>query len=329
MDTLSKESQYLDVVRDVYAEAAVTPQPKLCCTTAPIWRLPGLKVPTVMQEMNYGCGTTVHPADIGPDDTILYVGVGGGMEALQLAYFARRPAGVIAVDAVGVMLEKAQANFQVAARENPWFQPDFVSLREGDALALPVPDASVDLAAQNCLFNVFTREHLDQALSEMYRVLKPRGRLSLSDPIATRPIPPHLAADPRLRAECLSGALTYEEYLAAIIRAGFGTVEVRARVPYRVLDRERYGLDSHLLLESVEVVAIKDPMPEDGPCVFTGRSAIYFGPEDAFDDGKGHILSRDLPLAVCDKTAAALLRLERSDLLVTGSTFHYRGGGCC
>src|SRR6185503_2716655 len=99
------------------------------------------------------------------------------------------------------------------------------------------------------------------ALSEMYRVLKPRGRLSLSDPIATRPIPAHLAADPRLRAECLSGALTYEEYLAAIVRAGFGTVEIRARVPYRVLDRQRYGLDKHLLLESVEVVAIKDPIP--------------------------------------------------------------------
>ncbi|HYH95844.1 arsenosugar biosynthesis arsenite methyltransferase ArsM [Hyalangium sp.] len=329
MGSLGKDEQYLDIVRDVYAQAATTPQPKLCCTTAPIWQLPGLKVPTVMQEMNYGCGTTVHPADIGSDDTILYVGVGGGMEVLQLAYFARRPGGVIAVDAVGAMLEKAQANLQVAAEENSWFEPGFVSLREGDALALPVPDISVDLAAQNCLFNVFTREHLDRALSEMYRVLKPRGRLSLSDPIATRPIPAHLAADPRLRAECLSGALTYEEYMAAIVRAGFGTVEVRARVPYRVLDRERYGLDKHLLLESVEVVAIKDPMPEDGPCVFTGRTAIYFGPEEVFDDGKGHLLSRDLPLSVCDKTAEALQRLESPHFLVTGSTFHYRGGGSC
>jgi hypothetical protein len=63
--------------------------------------------------------------------------------------------------------------------------------------------------------------------------------------------------------------------------------------------------------------------------VFTGHTAIYFGPEEAFDDGKGHILSRDLPLAVCDKTADALQRLGRPDILVTGSTFHYRGGGCC
>jgi SAM-dependent methyltransferase len=326
---MTAEATYLKTVRDVYAEAAATPQPTLCCTTSPIWKLPGLAVPKVMQEMNYGCGTTVHPNDINSTDTILYVGVGGGMEALQLSYFARRPGGVIAVDAVPQMLEKARANFETARRENPWFDPSFVSLRKGDALDLPVPSESVDLAAQNCLFNVFTREHLRRALSEMYRVLKPRGRLSLSDPIATRAIPGHLANDDRLRAQCLSGALTYSEYIDAITAAGFGTVEVRSRVPYRLLDQKRYGLEKDLLLESVEVVAIKDPMPADGPCVFTGRMAIYFGEDEAFDDGKGHVLNRDLPLGVCDKTSSALARLERDDILLTGSTFHYRGGGCC
>src|SRR5438128_379870 len=250
---MQTEAPYLKTVRDVYAEAAQTPQPALCCTTSPIWKLPGLSVPKVMQEMNYGCGTTVHPNDINPDDTILYVGVGGGLEALQLAYFARRPGGVVAVDSVPEMLDRARGNFEVAARENAWFRPEFVSLRRGDALELPVPNASINLAAQNCLFNVFTREHLARALSEMYRVLKPQGRLSLSDPIATRPIPAHLAQDERLRAQCLSGALTFGEYIDAITKAGFGTVEVRARVPYRVLDRKRYGLESDLLLESVEV----------------------------------------------------------------------------
>ena len=326
---MENEARYLKTVRDVYAEAANTPQPALCCTSSPIWKLPGLSVPKVMQEMNYGCGTTVHPNDISPNDTILYVGVGGGIEALQLAYFARRPGGVVAIDSVPQMLEKARLNFEVAAKENSWFQPSFVSLRKGDALELPVPNASVTLAAQNCLFNVFTREHLARALSEMYRVLKPGGRLSLSDPIATRPIPAHLASDERLRAQCLSGALTYREYIDAITAAGFGTVEVRSRVPYRVLDKKRYQLDDDLLLESVEVVAIKDPMPADGPCVFTGCSAIYFGKDESLDDGKGHLLTRDLPLSICDKTSGALAKLGRDDLLLTPSTFHYRGGGCC
>jgi hypothetical protein len=63
--------------------------------------------------------------------------------------------------------------------------------------------------------------------------------------------------------------------------------------------------------------------------VFTGRTAIYYGAGASFDDGKGHVLSVNQPLAVCDKTAAALAALGRDDLFVSGSTFHYDGGGCC
>jgi hypothetical protein len=79
----------------------------------------------------------------------------------------------------------------------------------------------------------------------------------------------------------------------------------------------------------VEVCAIKDPMPADGPCIFTGKSAIYFGSEDYFDDQKGHTLNYNMPLAVCDKTAAALASLGRPDIHISGSTWFYDGGGCC
>jgi hypothetical protein len=96
-----------------------------------------------------------------------------------------------------------------------------------------------------------------------------------------------------------------------------------------MLDKARYALERDILLESVEVVAIKDPVPADGPCVFTGCMAIYFGADEQFDDGKGHVLKRDLPFAICDKTAAALRALGRNDLVVTAPTYHYRGGGCC
>ena len=277
-----------------------------------MWKLPGLQVPRAMLERNYGCGTTVNPRDLAAAARVLYVGVGAGMEALQMSYFVRRPGGILAIDKVDAMLDTAAELLRLAAAENPWFEPSFIELRKGDALALPVPDATIDLAAQNCLFNIFTREHLQQALAEMYRVLRPHGKLVLSDPVATRPIPPHLANDPRLRAECLSGALLLAEYLRALVDAGFGTIEVRARRPYRVLDKSRYDLPEHLLLESVEVVAIKDPIPADGACIFTGRTATYIGPDDCFDDGKGHVLLRDLPGGVCDKTAAALGRLGRA-----------------
>ena len=147
-------STYLDTTRDVYKAAALIPQQGLCCTTSPVWQLPGLAVPKRMLAMNYGCGSTVHPRDLANHPTILYVGVGGGLELLQFAYFSRREGGVIGLDVVDEMLGACRENLRQAERENPWFMSSFVDLRQGDALALPIADASVDVAAQNCLFNI-------------------------------------------------------------------------------------------------------------------------------------------------------------------------------
>ena len=320
---------YLETTAKFYSEVAQTPQVGLCCVQSSPLQLPGLKVPYQMQQMNYGCGTTVHPTELINEPTVLYVGVGGGLEALQFAYFSRRSAGVIAVEPVSAMREAATRNLEMAAQENPWFEPSFVEIREGDAFALPVSDASVDVVAQNCLFNIFEPADLSKALKEAFRVLKPGGRLQMSDPIATRPIPMHLQQDERLRAMCLSGAFTYEEYIQRIVDAGFGQVEIRARRPYRLLDRQSYSLEEDLLLESLDSVAFKVSIPEDGACIFTGKMAIYAGAEEVFDDSAGHVLQRGVPAAVCDKTAAKLAVLMPEEMLITDSTWHYTGGGCC
>ncbi len=320
---------YLETTENVYREAALTPDVGLCCTTTPIWKLPELDIPKIMLEMNYGCGSTVNPRDLVDNPKILYVGVGGGMELLQFAYFSRQKGGVIGVDVVDEMLEASRKNFVEAEAKNPWFKSDFVDLKKGNALSLPVEDESVDVAAQNCLFNIFEVEDLKLALKEMYRVLKPHGRLVLSDPICDQDMPDNLRADERLRALCLSGSLPLDQYIQLITEAGFGTVEIRARRPYRVLSPNHYDTKENIIIESVEVCAIKDPMPEDGPCVFTGKAAIYFGDEELFDDGKGHTLLQNQPLPVCDKTAGALNGLGRDDIMISPSTFHYDGGGCC
>ncbi len=198
---------YLEVTKDIYKHAALTPDVGLCCTTTPVWAFPGLEMPKIMLEMNYGCGSTVNPRDLVNNPKILYVGVGGGMELLQFAYFSRKPAGVVGVDVVDEMLEASRKNFVEAEKLNPWFESDFVTLKKGDALNLPVADASIDVAAQNCLFNIFHEADLKKALQEMYRVLKPHGRLVLSDPIAEIAMPEALKNDPKLRGLCLSGAL--------------------------------------------------------------------------------------------------------------------------
>ena len=322
-------SGYLETTKNVYREAAENPQVGLCCTTTPVWQFPGLSIPKRMLEMNYGCGSTVNPADLVNNPRILYVGVGGGMELLQFSYFSRQAGGVTGVDVVEEMLGACQTNMADAEEQNPWFRSDFIKLLKGDALHLPIEDNSIDVAAQNCLFNIFTKDDLTRALAEMYRVLKPRGRLVLSDPVSDDIMPDALIQDERLRALCLSGALPLKEYIAMITAVGFGTVEIRAKRPYRILDPGHYNTDRLIYIESVEVCAIKDPLPEDGACVFTGKTAIYFGHDEFFDDNKGHVLMRNQPLSVCDKTANALSNLERDDIFISPSTFFYSGGGCC
>jgi len=320
---------YLETTKNVYKDAALTPDIGLCCTTNPIWELPGLKIPVIMQQMNYGCGSTVHARDLTNNPKILYVGVGGGMELLQFAYFSRQNSGVVGVDVVDEMLEASKKNFVEAESLNPWFKKEFVDLRKGDALNLPLEDNSIDVAAQNCLFNIFKTEDLKKAIAEMYRVLKPHGRLVMSDPTCEQPMNETLRNDDRLRALCLSGSLPIKEYVKMLADTGFGTIEIRARKPYRILSPNHYPTDEIIYIESIEVAAIKDPMPEDGPCIFTGKTAIYFGNEDFFDDKKGHVLMQNQPLAVCDKTAQALKDLGKNDIFISEATFHYDGGGCC
>ena len=319
---------YLETTKNVYKEAALTPDVGLCCTTNPVWQFPGLSIPKIMQEMNYGCGSTVSAQDLINNPKILYVGVGGGMELLQFSYFSREQGNVIGVDPVEEMLQASRENFKVAESENEWFQSDFVKLVKGDALDLPIEDESIDVAAQNCLFNIFKTEDLKKAISEMYRVLKPHGRLVMSDPVCDVPMNDTLRNDERLRALCLSGSIPVKEYIKMLTDAGFGTIEIRARRSYRVLSPNHYPTDELIHIESIEIAAIKDPMPEDGPCVFTGKTAIYYGDEEYLDDGKGHVLIQNQPLAVCDKTAAALASAS-DEIHISESTWHYNGGGCC
>ncbi len=320
---------YLEAAREFYAEAARTPQPGLCCTTSPSWTLPDLELPQRMLEMNYGCGTTVHARDLAGKPTVAYVGVGGGLELLQFAYFSRRPGAIIGIDPVEDMLDRCAENLQAAGKLNPWFDPAFVLLRQGDALEIPLAQETVDVFAQNCLFNIFEPADLCLALAEAHRVLRPSGRLLLSDPVTPIELPETLRRDERLRAMCLGGAQTLDRYCELLVGAGFGMLEIRARRPYRVLDPGTYAVEEPILLESVEIAAVREPAEADGPCIFTGRTAFYVGPDAEFDDGRGHHLVRGIPSSVCDKTAENLQRLGRRDLIVTDSTFFYEGGGCC
>lgn len=225
---------YLDATINLYRDAALTPDVGLCCTTTPIWKFPGLEIPKIMQEMNYGYGSTISAQDLINNPIILYVGVGGGMEYLQFSYFSRQKGGVVGVDVVEEMLEYCRQNFIIAEHENDWFKSEFVELKKGDALTLPIEDESSDIAAQNCLFNIFKTDDLKKALQEMYRVLKPRRRLVINDPTCEQEMNETYKYDDHQRALCLSGSTSIKEYIQMLTNASFGTVEIRGRRPYRI-----------------------------------------------------------------------------------------------
>jgi SAM-dependent methyltransferase/predicted phosphodiesterase len=316
--------------RDLYRDAALSPDAALCCATNPVWQLPELRVPPKMLEMNYGCGSTVHPGDLARSPTVLYVGVGGGLEVLQFAYFSRRRGAVIGLDVVDEMMAACRRNLEDAEEQNPWFKQSFIDLRKGDALSLPIADASIDVAAQNCLFNIFHDDDQRRALSEMSRVLKPGGKLILSDPICETAMPEALRRDERLRSMCLTGAIPLNDYIARLAQAGFGTIEVRARKPYRVLGPGQYATHQPILLESVEICAIKSPVVMDGPTVYAGQTAIYYGGDDAFSDGKEIHLPSNQPVPISMRDAGKLKRLGRSDIYVSEPSWsHAAASGCC
>lgn len=318
-------SSYLETVRTFYDDIAKKPETGACCAQRNDVELAGLVVPPRMAEMSYSCGSTVHPDDMTGSPTVLYVGVGGGLEALQFAFFSRRPGGVIAVDPSPAMRAAAAENLAEAARLNDWLDPAFVTILEGDAFTLPVADASVDLVAQNCLFNMFRSGDLDRALAEVARVLKPGGRLMMSDPVAPYAIPVHLANDDRLRALCLSGALTYEGYIGALAKAGFRRIEVRARRLYRTLAAAEYGLTEDLRLDSYDTVSFKAASADEPLHVFTGRRAVYGGLFPFLDHG-GQRYQRDKPVPVSDQTAAELEAAAPGEVQITAPTWRVDAG---
>lgn len=314
-------------LRELYGEAARTPDPTLCCVEGGAFQLPDLAVPQAMWEMNYGCGSTVHPGDLTGTAPILYIGVGGGLEALQFAYFRRRAGGVIAVDPVPDMRAAAARNLAEAARLNPWFDPSFVRIVDGAADRLPAADASVEVVAQNCLFNVFAGDDLARAVAEVARILRPGGRFSSSDPVAERPLPDALRRNPSLRARCVSGCITTDEYLERLAGAGFRRIAVRARRPYRLLLPSEFAeLDEPVLLESLEVLAERGAGAAAPIEVHRGRAAIYAG-RGTFTSRHGIAFAAGTPVNVSEHAAAELA--SRPDFVVTEATDHVRTFGCC
>ena len=165
-----------------------------------------------------GCGNPVAVADLRPGETVLDLGSGGGIDVLLSARRVGPDGFAYGVDMTDQMLHLARANAAKAGVTN-------VEFRNGTIEDLPLPDASVDVIISNCVINLSGDKRA--VLREMVRVLKPGGRIGISDVVAEN----HLTVDERAArgsfSGCIAGALSRQEYLDGLAAAGFTDADVR------------------------------------------------------------------------------------------------------
>jgi SAM-dependent methyltransferase len=170
-------------------------------------------------NMGLGCGNPLAIADVKPGETVLDLGSGGGFDCF-LAANAVGPTGkVIGVDMTEEMIAAARANAEKGGYGN-------VEFRLGEIENLPIEDASVDVVISNCVINLVPDKR--RAFAEAARVLKPGGRMHVSDLVLAQDPPEWLLEDDAALVNCVGGAIARDEYLALIGAAGFTSVTVDA-----------------------------------------------------------------------------------------------------
>lgn len=163
-------------------------------------------------NMGLGCGNPTAFAELKPGDIVLDLGSGGGFDCFLAAQKVGNSGKVIGVDMTPEMVEKAKANAQKYGYSN-------VEFRHGDIEALPVEDSSVDVIISNCVINLAPDK--EKVFREAFRVLKPGGRMYISDMVLLKDLPEELKNDSGLLAGCIAGAVLKEEYLRLLKKAGF------------------------------------------------------------------------------------------------------------
>ncbi len=167
-------------------------------------------------NLGLGCGNPLAHAAVRPGEVVLDLGSGAGMDAFLAAREVGPSGRVIGVDMTPDMVDRARANAQQAGVAN-------VEFRLGEIERLPVADASVDLIISNCVINLSTDK--PAVFAEAFRVLKPGGRLVVSDLVLKQPLSDDVRHSVEAYVGCVAGASLQTEYLGMMREAGFARVE--------------------------------------------------------------------------------------------------------
>lgn len=283
--------KYRRVVRGFYGAAAEKPKPELCCPMD--YDAEDLcHIPKEVLERAYGCGSPVALASPTAGETFLDLGSGAGIDVFIASKKVGPNGRAIGVDMTREMLEQAREAAQAVGLALGY---DNVQFRHGVLEQVPADDASVDILTSNCVINLSPDK--PAVLREAYRILRPGGRLVVSDIVASGEVPDSVRVNPRLWGECIAGALQEDEFLSDLEEAGFYGTQVLKRSPYRVVDGRAFV--------SVTVRAYKGTKSPE--CVYRGHRATYLGPGRGLMDDDGHLFERGVEMEVCTDTLAKLL----------------------
>jgi SAM-dependent methyltransferase len=223
--TTPDTSRIKDAVRARYAEAARGDR-AICCGPAGTQGAFGRALygsgetdalPEAALAASLGCGNPTLLADLSPGEVVLDLGSGGGIDVLLSARRVAPTGFAYGLDMTPEMLALARHNQTEAEVTNAEFL-------EGSIEAVPLPDESVDVIVSNCVVNLSPDK--PAVFREAFRVLRPGGRLAISDVVLHRPLPPPLQDVIALWTGCIAGALTAVEYREALETAGFEEVSV-------------------------------------------------------------------------------------------------------
>ncbi len=168
-------------------------------------------------NMGLSCGNPTATAHLEPGEVVMDLGCGGGLDVLLAAKKVGPTGKAIGIDMTPEMLDLARRNAEKAGATNVEFHHATID-------KLPLPDASVDCVISNCVINLAPDK--PAVFREVARVLKPGGRLAVSDIALKRPLPPEVGADVMAYVGCIAGAILVEEYRRGLADAGFAHVEV-------------------------------------------------------------------------------------------------------
>ncbi|MDH5681929.1 MAG: arsenite methyltransferase [Spirochaetota bacterium] len=180
-------------------------------------------------NLGLGCGTPLSYAKVRQGETILDLGSGAGFDAFIASKELNGTGKVLGVDMTPEMISKARTNAESAGIKN-------VEFRLGEIENLPIADNSIDVIISNCVINLSPNK--PKVYNEIIRVLKPGGRVAISDVVATTEIPEEYKGDPRLISGCMGGASTIDDLQKIMEDSGFEKISIRPKDESREFIKE-------------------------------------------------------------------------------------------